>query len=168
MADFSSKFKNVNGLPYTKGLFLEVSTTEDTALYTLKDYDHLGLPSLYLLYMSVADPTEYKFAIQYLDGWAHWEDLCLSPWFKPFIERWRRELEVKIRSEALHRITTEAKSTNEKTLMQSNRYLAEGTWMPKDMRKAGRPTKEAVQRETKRLADIEKQIEDDLNRVQKG
>lgn len=164
--DYSSKYRNVNGLAYTKGLFQEMATTEDTVLYTLKDQDTYGLPSLYRLYMEVADPTEYRFATQYMDGWGHWEDLCLCPWFKPYIDRWRRELEVRIRSEALNRITREAMDGNEKTLMQSNRYLAEGTWMPKDMRKAGRPTKAMIEKETKRLADIEKQVEEDLQRVQ--
>lgn len=159
------KFRNSNGLGYTKALFYEMVQDREKVLYTLKDQDHEGYPSLYRLYMECSDPTEYRFATQYFDGWAHWEDISLCDWFRPHIEKWRRELEVRTRSEALARILDTAKSGNPKTLMQSNKFLLDGGWVSKDQRKVGRPTKEAIQKETARLADIQRQLNEDLERV---
>ena len=163
----TKKFKNANGLYYTKALFLEQAHTNqdrDLILYTLHDEDYKGYPSFYRLYMEVSDPTEYQFATQYLDGWGHWEDLCLCPWFKTYIERWRRELEVRIRSQALSRISSAASSSDNKSRIPANKYLLSGEWLPKG--RAGRPTKEMVQKETKRLAEVSRQIDEDLLRVE--
>ena len=42
------------------------------------------------------------------ESWEHWDTLCDQPWFKPYILRWRRELEAKIKSLALERILKKA------------------------------------------------------------
>src|SRR5690606_24615232 len=103
MAD--NKFKNEKGLYLTRSLFYEMTLSDKSlVLYTLKSQDHEGYPSLYQLYMACNDPTEYTFAVSHLDSWSHWEALCECAWFKPYIASWRRELEIRLRSDSLRKI----------------------------------------------------------------
>lgn len=154
------------GRRYLRGLFFE-TVTEDrsSVVYTLKREDHLGYPSLYRLYIETADPTEYKFACQFLDGWSHWVELSNSDWFKPYIEEWRQELEVKLRSEALAQILSISLSPSHNAYFASNKYLLDGLWKPADAKKRGRPTKDSLRDEIKRQAASLAEIEDDAQRL---
>lgn len=152
---------------YLKGLFFETTRDKSTVVYTLKDRDHEGYPSLYRLYMDSDDPTEYLFATQYLDGWDHWETLCLCTWFKPYIERWRRELEIKQRAHALKNIKALASDPSSKEYHQANKFLVNAGWIDTPTkRRAGRPSKEEVSRAAKELAHEAKQTDEDLARIQ--
>ena len=161
-------FKNSNGVLITKGLFLEVSyESPENVVYTLKDedYEYKGrlLPSLYKLYMHLNDPTEWKVATECFHGWSHWEAICNSSWFAPYIKSWREQLELRLKSQALARIMAEAKASS-KDALQANKYLLEKKWIEKDATK-GRPTKEAIRKEAEfiraedtefLLADVER------------
>lgn len=160
-----SVFKNSVGARYLRGLFFEETLADKSSVvYTLKDRDHEGYPSLYRLYMETGDPTEWKFATQHLDGWEHWERLCESPWFKPYVERWRRELHLRISSDSLARIMAESK-TNSRGSFTANRYLLERGWEPKDSKRAGRPSKDTIRAEAKRIASETTQITNDYERI---
>lgn len=163
-----NKFKNNSGTYLLKGLFIETNTTDmDQAIYTLKNYDHKGYPSLYLRYMELEDPTEYEFATTYLDGWAHWEKLCQCNWFIPHIARWRLELDLKMKSQAIKKIKEVAK-TNSPNMFQANKIIIERAWEnknPKVPAKRGRPSTEEVQGELLRQVEEEKRIEEDFKRV---
>lgn len=159
-----NKFRNSSGARYTKALFFETITDKTTVLYTLKDEDHEGFPSLYRLYLEEEDPLEYNFANKYLDGWEHWELLCECDWFLPKVERWRRELELKIRSEALAKIVKDADSDS-KSAQMSRRFLVNGEWKPKHTK--GRPTKAEITRATKESVAQHKIMQQDLDRIQK-
>lgn len=159
------QFKNSVGAKLLRGLFYETQLADKSSVvYTLKDQDHEGYPSLYRLYMETGDPTEWKFATAHLDGWEHWERLCECPWFKPYVERWRRELHLRIASNALARIMAESK-TNSRDSFTANKYLLERGWEPKDSKKAGRPSKDAIKAEATRLAASQTQINDDYDRL---
>lgn len=163
-----SKFRSETNTRYLKALFFEQTLADKaTVVYTLKDVDHEGYPSLYRLYMETNDPTEWKFATTYLDGWEHWEMLCGCNWFKPFVERWRRELELRMKSEALSRIMREAK-TSSKESFQANKYLLEKGWEPKETSRRGRPSKAEVQEEAHRIASVNSRLNDDFERITKG
>jgi hypothetical protein len=136
-------------------------------VYTLKDQDHLGYPSLYRLYMETNDPTEWKFSQAHLDGWEHWEMLCGCSWFAPYVERWRKELQLRIASAALARIMAESK-TNSKESFTANRYLLERGWMPKDSSKGGRPTKDSIRRAAHQIASDSLQVNTDFERLMKA
>lgn len=161
--DLSTKFRNSSGARYLKGLFFETSDSKDTVLYTLKDRDHLGYPSMYRLYIEAADLLEITFAETYLDGYEHFQMLCNCTWFEPYISRWRLELELKIRAEALARTIQDARSDS-KSAAQSRKFLLERGWVPKS--KKGRPSKEQVKAEAKRLAEATKDFQSDLSRIQ--
>jgi hypothetical protein len=135
-------------------------------VYTLKDHDHEGFPSLYRLYMEYNDPTEWTFANGCLENWQHWEKLLNCNWFKPYAERWRKELELRMKSEALARILSESKTTSKESFAAS-KYLLEKGWEPKESFKnqRGRPSKDEVKKAAQEIAQMDKRLEDDLNRI---
>lgn len=159
-------FRNSSGARYLKGLFYEeTGIDKNSVVYSLKDRDHQGYPSLYRLYMETADLTEYTFALSYLDGWEHWEMLCDCEWFKPYVARWRKELELRLRAEALASIISTARASSNPNAYHANKYILEGSWKLPEQKKAGRPTKEAIQKEAHRIASTAKDTASDLERV---
>jgi hypothetical protein len=156
-----------------KGLFYEMTQPDDrqNVLYTLKDRDHKGYKSLYTLYIAEGDPWEHTFAEKYFDGWDHWEDLCNCRWFKPYIDRWRNELEVKIRSQALRAIREEAEAATPQSY-QANKFLLEKGWVTRKeptqeerRNKRGRPSKEEILKSADELARSFNQISEDADRL---
>ena len=161
-----SRFKNQMGVRYLQGLFYEtVNADKSTVLYTLKDADHMGFPSLYRLYIEAEDPTEYKFATAHLDGWDHWDILSSCSWMQPYVTRWRRELDIRLRSRALAEIQAVAAAREHNSHFTANKYLLEATWKPAGERKVGRTTKDAIRAEATRLRSAEREIEDDAKRI---
>ena len=159
----TSKFRNSSNTRYLQALFFEQSGADKTnVVYTLKDEAHMSYPSLYEHYMTVADPTEYKFATEWLDGWEHWESLCNCAWFKPIVARWRRELSLKIKSEALASIISESRSASSNSY-QASKFLVNGEWEEKSRR--GRPSKAEVKQEAQSLADDRYRLADDFKRI---
>lgn len=159
----------------TNGLFYDSPSTSlqdrtKTALYTLKDQDttHKGklYPSLYRLYMEMSDLTEYNFAQKYVDGWEHWTILCASPFFKPYISRWRHELELKVRALALSQIESISTDPAHKAQFSACRFLLDGGWKTKeDQKTRGRPSKTEIQATLKTYADEERRLEEDFQRI---
>ena len=159
-----SKFVNSAGNRYTKSLFFEKTLADKgTVLYTLKDRDHKGFPSLYRLYMELNDLTEYEFANAYLDGWEHWGILCDIAWFRPLVARWREELHLRGAAIALRQVRRIA-STNENGSMAANKYLLEKGWQ-KNIEPVGRPSKDAIKRKAKEMVLSQEEIDDDHNRI---
>jgi hypothetical protein len=161
-----SLFRIATGQRKLRGLFFETVLADKTGVvYTLKDRDHAGYPSLYRLYMEADDPTEYTFAVNNLDGWDHWEKLCDCNWFKPYIARWRRELEIRTKAKALMNMKALASDPTSKEFHQANKFLVNGGWKEGTGSRRGRPSKEEIQKETKRLATEASSLDDDLSRV---
>lgn len=162
-----SEFRASNNKLLLKGLFFEETSADKTGVrYTLKEEDHLGYPSLSRLYLEMEDPTEYDFAIACLESWTHWEQLLACNWFKPHINRWRKELEVKLKSRALAEIKAEAKNGGRNSFA-ANKYLLERGWEPKEGqgRTRGRPTKEEIRKASQELAKATEDLADDYNRI---
>lgn len=160
-------FKTTGGIRYLKALFYETTGAEkDTVMYTLKDQDYLEYPSLYRLYMELEDWTEFTFASTYLDSWEHWEMLCQCNWFKPYILRWRKELELKIKARLLSVLVQDSSDTTSKTCTSSAKYLLDQGWAKeKNPQKRGRPSKDEIASEAHRLASTENRLTDDYNRI---
>lgn len=159
-------YRSTSGQRLLRGLFYEETNADKTGVvYTLKDRDHAGYPSLYRLYMEADDPTEYSFAVANLDGWEHWEMLCQCTWFKPYVARWRRELEVRAKARALNQIKAVAESGG-KEAYQANKFLVTGGWKEDTKRKgAGRPSKDEVSKAAKAMAEEARDLQDDYARV---
>ena len=159
-----TRFRTAQNVRLTRGLFLEWAP--DTALYTLRDQDYKGKPSLYRIYMEISDPTEYQFATAALEGWEHWQMLAEATWFKPYVQRWRTELELKIKSEALKRIGQEAQAGS-KASFAANKFLVEKGYIDKTVEpnRRGRPTKAEIERKAKELAFDQTNLQDDIKRI---
>lgn len=157
-------FRNDSNTRYLQGLFFELSRDKSSVVYTLKDNDHLSFPSLYKLYMHTADLTEWNFAEWYMDGWEHWEMLTNCTWFKDYVTRWRKELEIKVRSAALADIILTAQ-TSTKDSFGANKLLLSGGWKSpeerkEEGRKVGRTTKNAINKQ----ADLIVREKNDINK----
>ena len=69
-------------------------------------------------------------------------------------------MELKLRSKAIKSIL---KKTNAEQGINAAKWIAEKGW---DKRKAGRPTKEDIQKETRIQADLDRQFQEDLKRLE--
>jgi len=164
------KFKNDSGKFLLRGMFYErVGADKTGVLYSLKDVDHCGFPSLKRLYLEMGDVTEYRFVKEYMASVEHWDSLCECIWFEPLIKEWRRELFLRIQSEALANIQAEAKKDGPSKL-SANKYLLERGWEPKNTQtnKRGRPSKESIREAAEDLFTDEKRLQDDYERLMKG
>lgn len=157
------KFVDSMGRPITQSLFLETSYDPETAVYTLKGYDHeyegYKFPSLKRLYLQMEDVVEYDFAYTYLLDWNHWQRISKNKLFNKHINEWREELELKIRSQAVKDIID---MTAEEKSFQAAKWLADKGW---SKRAAGRPKQEDIDRETKVQAAMEHQYGADIKRL---
>lgn len=157
-------FTNAIGGWLLQALFYETTMSDRPhCKFTLKDYDHAGYPSLYRLYMETNDPTEYLFATQHLGGWEHWERLSEAAFFRPYVDRWRRELELRYRAEALKNIH-EIANGNSRDRLTANKILAQG-WSKPAGPGRGRPSKAEIKQEAHRLAEEQRNLKDDFERI---
>lgn len=159
-------YRNSSGTRYLKGLFWETSLDKGTVMYTLKESDHEGYPSLQRLYLKCNDPTEYLVATEHFDGVEHWDMLCNCSWFQTHLQRMRRMLELKIKSESVRLLMADAKG-NSKTSTASAKYLLDKgyTSVAPDKRKAGRPSKEEVSAVALQDAQFKNTVEEDFKRI---
>lgn len=160
-----------NGKYLLRALFLEAYDDDGQfVLYSLKDKDQefngRSIPSLKRLYIELSDPTEYDFANMYFESWDHWEALCNCVWFKPHIEKWRRELNIKLKCDSIKRIKEEAKAGKNK--FQANKYLIDRGWAGEDTKgswKMGRPSKQAIKEEAAKILEQDSRVLEDLKRM---
>lgn len=163
------RLKDQMGKFRTGSLFLEplYDETNDT-VFTLKDYDHTHKGrfhySLKKIYLEIADPTEYRFAIEVFNSWEHWQRISKNGTISPFVDKWRDELEVKLRSLSINNIIETAKVIDSKAL-PAMKWLAEGGWR---ISKRGRISKEDKEVEVKKEAGILRSINEDLKRISKA
>lgn len=153
---------------YTKQLFYEMADNPDQAVYTLKDRDTDKYLSLYRLYMEEEDPTEFSFANKHLDGHEHWEMLCRNNWFKPYVNRWRAELELKIRAKALKNLIELSKGSDPKSQADASKFLLTRNWRGPTESKVGRPSREAIKQEAIRLFEESSETKEDYKRILNG
>ncbi len=148
----------------TQSLFREMSHQGDDhdPIFTLKENDPQGkLPSLHRLYMEVADPTEYDFAMLAFGSWRHFTHLSKLQWFAEYLDRYREELEIKLRSAAIKDLLLHART---KGGTPAAKFLSEAGWKPKKHGR-GRPSKEEVEGERRRLAQIDAEVGADAQRL---
>lgn len=165
------KFRNSSNGRYLKGLFYEMTSADKSSVsYTLKDWDHtvdgIVYPSLYRLYLEMEDLSEYDFANTHLDGWEHWEMLTSCNWFKPYADRWRKELSLKLKARALNRLKAEAASSSKNAFL-ANKYLLEKGFVDTQEGKPGRgrPSKDEIKKAAAEIAILDRRIDEDYERL---
>ncbi len=151
------------GRPLTQSLFLEFGYNVQYAVFTLNDDDKVyqgkTYHSLKKWYLEIGDPTEYEFAKKCLLGWRHWKRICENALFKPYLEEWRDELEVALRSEGILSVMSQSEDN-----FQAAKWIADKGW---DKKAVGRPSKADKEREASirdRLGDA---LEADVIRMEK-
>lgn len=138
-----------------------------SVMYTLKNYDHRGYKSLQRLYLEIADPTEWKFANTYLDGWDHWTKMLESNWFRVHITEWRRQLEIKLKSAAVAQIIKISNDPSNKAQMTALKEITSGGWWDTGEKRkgAGRPSKAEREAFLKEEAEKHSQILEEAVRL---
>lgn len=158
-----TKLMDGMGRPLTQSLFLEIGYS-DYAVYTLKESDYVYkdklYPSLKALYLKEEDPTEYSFASKHLLGWQHWKRLCENKQILKYIEEWREELELKIRSQAIRDMVNLCASENGN--FSAAKFLADRGW---EKRGAGRPSKAEKERHERIQERIDEEFAADVKRM---
>lgn len=156
-----TQFKDVRGCYRTVSLFLELSRDDKyKTFFTLKDRDYKGHTSLRRAYLEENDPEEYTFALKYFGHWDHWLKLANNYWFKPLLREWRKELQIKMRSEQLQNLQRLAKQSGASGLSATRVLLKETAPVTR-----GRPSKEEVAGKLRQVADAEQDTEQDALRL---
>jgi hypothetical protein len=165
--EIKDQLKDSFGKYRTNSLFLEplYDDSHGAPIFTLKEYDHVHkgrkLISLQQVYLKIADPTEYKFAMEVFGSWDHWARIAKNATISPYIEKWREELELKLRSIGVRNIIEVAAISDTKNL-PAMKFLAECGWK---VAKRGRISKEDKEAEVRKEAGIAKSIQDDIKRI---
>ena len=129
------------GRPRIMSLFWEYRSPDYPFYWTLEDVeivkDGITIHSLSRIYMSYdhIPGHEYDFAIDQFRLWKHWEKMCESSRFKPYVTTWRAELEILNKAKYLKAIMREAKAGD----AAASKYLVDGKY--DDLPKRGRPSK---------------------------
>lgn len=156
----------MGGRPITQALFLEIGYTTH-AFYTLKDddYEYKGkmYPSLKRLYLEHEDVHEYDFATTYLLGWNHWKRMLGNKQIRKYIDEWREELDLKLRSAGMKAIIESA--LDEDSGFQAQKYLADKGW---EKTGAGRPKKDTSEQDKKLQDAINSDFKADIIRINNG
>ena len=148
-------FKDVNNKWRTKSLFIELTEAGDKypAFFTLAEDDREVDGTVYISakrkYLEYADPTEHIFATSVFGSYECWEAQMNSPTVRQYIEQWRKELELLLRSEGVKNLRDAMKGGD----VNAAKWFAEGKWQGHgDGKRRGRPSKDEVARATKQLA----------------
>lgn len=117
------KLVDSTGRRLTTGLFEELADNPATAVFTLREWRKV--------YIDVADPTDYQAALCLIGDWDHWNLVAESPSFRACLERWRREVEIKLRSQAILEMVKQSRSPKG---TQAAKWLAEAGFVVRDKR----------------------------------
>lgn len=106
-------------------------------------------------YIREEDPSEYYFALKYFNSFSSWEDYVLQ--HKEEVDSWRRALKAKIKSNALAHILEISKGETRDAL-SANKLLLDSPW---EENPRGRPSKQDIAQETKRIVDNTTRLNED-------
>lgn len=173
----TSEFRSKNNKLFLKQLFLDnvLKLPHDRRYCEPRFTLHLdvkGYVNFRKEYVSDMDTTGYTTATRLLENYAHWERLMKSTWFVEAKEEWDREVEAKRRSlaeRALKRVLLDEDATRTERTTAAKAVLAlEKKAVTKKETVRGRPSNEEVKGELKRATRKEKDILEDMKRIQKA
>ena len=153
-----------------KNLFREFNNNYRRAhqapVYTMKEHDYNGLISAYRVYMDSSD--EYEAAMKLFGSWDAFQMyLDMEPFFLgphqnsrykyKGVREWRKEKELRDKSEAKKLLWTSAKRGN----VTAQKLIYDGD------RTAGRPSKSKINEEARKQAEQDKMLQEGLDRIKK-
>ena len=114
------------GRKLTIGLFEELADPGSASkpVFKLSDWRKV--------YVDIADPTGYEAHIVLIGNWEHWQALVENKRFAAELEKWNKEVEIKLRSQAIKNLVKQSK-TDKGTA--AAKWLAEAGYAPKQSRK---------------------------------
>lgn len=131
-------------------LFKEFKRTDFTPLWSLQsDWKRI--------YLEVSDPTEYETAMCLIGDWEHYNVIRNHPKIKPIMDKWAKEVEVKLRSQSILKMVKHASAPNGAS---AAKWLAEGVFMQRVLK-----NKEDKAAEQEMRAEISERIADDMERL---
>ena len=142
------QFKDKQNRWITAGLFEETATRD-------KQFVIMTLDEARIKFVDCGDPTGVEFADAYLGGYAHWKDLKASKALEVHIAGWEEELEVRIKCTQLKRIDDLSLEGH----FQASKFMHDAGW---NKRKAGKPSKAEVQRETRIQSKLDAEWDKDI------
>ena len=162
-------FKDSLGRYRTSSLFYEYAVKGLPPIWTMQDQTRVvgevTYPSLKVLYMEMdhIPYSEYEFAEIHFGSWDHWDRMSndSNKNLVAMFTTWRLEMEVKLRASALKQIIKEGKSGEGASSLAAAKYIAEKGYE----KRAGRPTKAAIAKETKVQSGIAQSLLEDAARV---
>jgi hypothetical protein len=131
-------------------LFKEFVRTDFTPLWSLND-------DWKPIYLETADPTEYETAMRLIGDWEHWLAIRNHPKIKPIIDKWAKEVEVRIRSKAIRQMAKHANAVNGAS---AAKWMAEGTFMQRVLK-----NKQEKADEQEVVDEISKRVGEDMERL---
>lgn len=160
-------FRVPSGHYRTNSLFVEHWNNKFEPILTLKETDVNGCPSLRQIYLAHEDPTEYYFAKSVFGSWDYWKELRGCELLRAEVEKWRSELEVKLRAKAFVKIMETANDKHSKFAYDANKMIVKEGWKLPESSAAtrGRPSKKEVSEELAKQAALEKQILENAKRA---
>jgi len=122
----------------TRSLFYELASDQkEDCIFTIKEDDtvingkrYISLKKIYLDLVA-NDPTEYEFSRKVFGSWEIWEAIYKQRDFKVIIEKWRSEVAIKIKSEAIRSIAEEMRSGGRSSFSAAKLLLDKG-WIDKE------------------------------------
>jgi len=131
-------------------LFKEFTRTDFEPLWSLKK-------DWYKTFMECADPTEYSTAMALIGDWEHYQLVRNHPKIKPTMDKWAKELEVKLRSESIMKMVRHSGAPNGAA---AAKWLAEGAFMQRVLK-----NKEDKVAEQEVRDEISERIAGDMERL---
>jgi hypothetical protein len=120
------------------------------------------------VFLETKDIYEYQAAIKLVGSWAEWNRLKRdSKLFQDSLAEWIVELKAILRSESFAHIVELSQKDNAQALAAS-RWLIEEVMEKPNGKKRGRPTKQAVAQEARRIAQSSKEEEEELKRIREA
>ncbi len=165
-----SQLKGPNGKCRTKSLFYELSYYDTTdVIFTTKEQDITVKDKLYVslqqLFINMVpnDPTEYEFAQAVFGSWDVWKTISEAPQLRPHVNQWRKEVVVKIKSQANQSIAEEMKTGGRSSFSAAKLLLDKG-WLDNDTASQAKKKLQAKEREeeNKQALSI---LQDDAQRL---
>jgi len=127
--------------------------------YTVGDKTYISMKKIYMSYDHIPG-FEYDFAMDVFGSWEHWEKITRSS-FRSHIVAWREELDVRLKAEAMKQMIYASKGDDARGVAAA-KYLADKGYVPK---KVGRHSKAELERERRIEAGVNKDLADDMERL---
>ena len=115
--------------------------------------------------MEEYDPSEYNFAVKNLEDHKHWLLLCETAWFKPYVERWRYELDLSIQANAVAKLIKESQKDTREALSAAKFLIEKRLLLIDKPSNKGRPSKEEIAKNANRIAQDNHDLNDHMLRL---